>query len=67
MSNRRCCARCRTPYNCGNPFCRCHPADPAVEAQRARIAHEAATVRERFDVDWRRGNRNPDQIPGAEK
>lgn len=20
----RCCARCRTPYNCGNARCRCH-------------------------------------------
>lgn len=21
---RRCCAKCRTPYNCGNTKCRCH-------------------------------------------
>jgi hypothetical protein len=22
----RCCARCRTPYNCGHKECRCHNA-----------------------------------------
>lgn len=35
--NRRCCARCRTPYNCGNPSCICHArANPsAVRAWQA--------------------------------
>lgn len=23
-ANRRCCGRCKTPYNCGNPGCSCH-------------------------------------------
>lgn len=23
----RCCGRCKTPYNCGNPECRCHGAE----------------------------------------
>ena len=23
----RCCAACKTPYNCGNDACRCHEKD----------------------------------------
>lgn len=59
--NRRCCARCRTPYNCGNPGCACHPISPETAAQHARIQAEATAVRERFDIDVRRGDRDPDR------
>lgn len=26
-ANARCCGRCKTPYNCGNPGCPCHLAN----------------------------------------
>ena len=30
---KRCCAKCRTPYNCGNARCACHD-DPAFGSER---------------------------------
>lgn len=60
MSNRRCCARCKTPYSCGNPFCTCHPPTPEVEEARTRIRAEAAKLQARFAMDEQRGNRDPD-------
>ena len=29
---KRCCARCRTPYNCGNAECTCHTPVEEVAA-----------------------------------
>lgn len=42
----RCCARCSTPYMCGNSACRCHVAHAPAVAQSvvptaARSDHEA--------------------------
>lgn len=44
---KRCCAKCRTPYNCGNARCVCHD-DPAFGSERpdlAPSAHQEASGR----------------------
>lgn len=47
----RCCARCRTPYNCGNKECRCH---------HAQIILFPETPQQALDYEDNRNNtRNP--------
>lgn len=56
MSDLRCCAKCRTPYNCGNKSCSCHPAGPDY----ARLILEAQASRAAFEITYARGERDPD-------
>lgn len=53
MSTTRCCARCRTPYNCGNPSCACHLRAPGTSADVSAWAarYQEPTPAERFDLD----------------
>lgn len=43
----RCCARCRTPYNCGNTACACHtrlmPLETALTVAHTIAEHERNT------------------------
>jgi hypothetical protein len=61
--NSRCCARCKTPYNCGNPGCACHAQANAAAAWAATLAenHPARTDM-RFHMDQYRGNRDPNSV-----
>ncbi|GFL59247.1 hypothetical protein TUM15774_20980 [Neisseria gonorrhoeae] len=42
----RCCARCKSPYNCGNTACACHARIIPVEAALAVAAEVAERERE---------------------
>jgi len=67
MSKRRCCARCKTPYNCGNPVCPCHAGTPEDQAAWAAAFAEAAPeAREaRYHMDHYRGHRDPNGVDGG--
>jgi hypothetical protein len=56
-----CCARCKTPYNCGNPGCRCHAGDAAAQAawQVTLAENHPARVEARYHMDQYRGDRDP--------
>lgn len=60
MSNRRCCAKCKTPYNCGNPACACHAGSEAHRAAWAAVLEENREdkVQARFHMDDYRGHRD---------
>lgn len=47
----RCCARCRTPYNCGDKTCWCHPQ--VTDELRLRI--EAQASRDAYEIDYALG------------
>lgn len=65
MSNRKCCAKCKTPYNCGNPGCACHAiTGPAREAW-AKAAEENRNIEARYHMDHYRGHRDPDGVDGG--
>lgn len=52
MSNRACCARCKTPYNCGNPACACHLGKGAAPIVTAWVAHRKEPDHDtRFETD----------------
>lgn len=59
--NQRCCAKCKTPYNCGNPACACHAAGFFEQAVWAQVLAENAPERTdaRYHMDDYRGHRNP--------
>jgi hypothetical protein len=61
MSN-RCCARCKTPYNCANPACSCHQGSAEAQAAWARVLAENGPVHReaRFHMDDYRGHRDAD-------
>jgi hypothetical protein len=50
----RCCARCRTPYNCGHKECRCHNA----RILRLPVVLETAQD-DLWEADRRNNTRNP--------
>ena len=61
MTNRRCCAKCKTPYNCGNPACACHAGSEYEQAVWAQVLAENGPVHReaRFHMDTYRGTRDP--------
>lgn len=48
MSNRRCCSRCRTPYNCGNKSCACHVRANPGTARAWNATNQEPTPAERY-------------------
>jgi len=42
----RCCAKCKTPYGCGHPFCRCHPLEISLVQRIQEQAAESAVALE---------------------
>lgn len=65
MSNRKCCARCKTPYNCGNPGCACHKGSARDQEAWAATIAENKTVAARYHMDHYRGHRDPDGVDGG--
>ena len=50
----RCCAKCKTPYNCGNSGCACH-ADEKRQDPRQIIARTVADLANDPTIPPRRG------------
>jgi hypothetical protein len=61
MSNRHCCAKCKTPYNCGNPGCACHAGSFEDQAAWAAVLEENRPdkVQARYNMDHYRSIRDP--------